>query len=225
MKATVGPLPASVYWRRRAVILGVVLLLALTVKACLSGGGGGGSKKAAKQSTQTPFITRSSSSSSASPTPSATPSGQPTATASSGGQPSQSSNQQPGGGTCGASDLDVTASTDAKTYRVGAMPKLTITVRNKSNHQCSRDLSVKAVEFRIVSGADRIWSSVDCPPATGASTVVLAPGQEQTVTQVWGGHRSSSADCTNTPQAKAGYYRLVGIVGPAQGAAAFQLMN
>src|SRR5690242_6208776 len=143
MKATVGPLPASVYWRRRAVILGVVLLLVLTVKACLSGGGGGGSKKAAKQSTQTPFIAKSSS---ASPSPSASPSGQPTATPSSGGQPSQSSSQQSGGGTCGAGDLDVTASTDAKTYRVGAMPKLTITVRNKSNHQCSRDLSVKAVE-------------------------------------------------------------------------------
>jgi hypothetical protein len=223
MKATVGPLPASVYWRRRAVIFGVLLLLALTVKACLSGGGGGGAKKAAnKKTAQTPFVAKSSS-----PTPTASTGGQatPTATSSAGGQPTQGSNQQSGPAVCGAAELEVTAATDAKTYRVGALPKLTITVRNKSSHQCSRDLSVKAVEFRIVSGADRIWSSVDCPPAAGASNVMLAPGQEQTVTQVWGGHRSSAANCASTPQAKAGFYRLVGIVGPAQGAAAFQLTN
>jgi hypothetical protein len=224
MKATVGPLPASVYWRRRAVILGVVLLLALTVKACMSGGGGGGAKKAAKKTTQTPFVAKSSS---GTPTPTASTGGQstPTSTASNGGQPSQASSQQSGPAVCGAAELEVTAATDAKTYKVGALPKLTITVRNKSNHQCSRDLSVKAVEFRIVSGTDRIWSSVDCPPAAGPSNVMLAPGQQQTVTQVWGGHRSISADCANTPAAKAGYYRLVGIVGPAQGAAAFQLTN
>jgi hypothetical protein len=224
MKSTVGPLPASVYWRRRAVILGVVLLLALTVKACMSGGGGGGPKKTAKQTARTPFVAKSSS---ASPTPTTTAGGQatPTATASNGGQPSQASNQQSGPTVCGSAELEVTAATDAKTYKVGALPKLTITVRNKSSHQCSRDLSVKAVEFRIVSGADRIWSSVDCPPAAGPSDVMLAPGQQQTVTQVWGGHRSSAADCVNTPQAKAGYYRLVGVVGPAQGAAAFQLTN
>jgi hypothetical protein len=222
MKATVGPLPASVYWRRRAVILGVVLLLALTAKACLSGGGAGDkTKKTAKKTAQTPFVAKSSS-----PTPTAT-GGQstPTPSATTGGQPTQGTNQQSGPAVCGAAELEVTAATDAKTYKVGALPKLTITVRNKSNHQCSRDLSVKAVEFRIVSGTDRIWSSVDCPPAAGPSNVMLAPGQQQTVTQVWGGHRSSAADCANTPAAKAGYYRLLGVVGPAQGAAAFQLTN
>src|SRR4051812_18427352 len=129
MKATVGPLPVSVYWRRRAGILGVVLLLALTAKACMSGGGGGGAQKTAKKTAQTPFVAKSSS---ATPTSTATTGGQgtPTATASTGGQPSQGPTQQSGPAVCGAADLAVTAATDARTYRVGALPKLTITVRN-----------------------------------------------------------------------------------------------
>ena len=42
MNLTVGPLPPAVYWRRRAVVVGVLLVLVLLVTyACGSSGGKG----------------------------------------------------------------------------------------------------------------------------------------------------------------------------------------
>ncbi|MEV0172550.1 hypothetical protein AB0I00_15710 [Streptomyces sp. NPDC050803] len=42
LRNPVGPLPSSIYWRRRAVLLSVVALLALLITWVLTAGGGGG---------------------------------------------------------------------------------------------------------------------------------------------------------------------------------------
>ncbi|MEV6329739.1 hypothetical protein [Streptomyces sp. NPDC051909] len=60
LRNPVGPLPSSIYWRRRAVALCLVALLALiAVWAVTSGGGGGGKKTndAANGSSPAPSIT------------------------------------------------------------------------------------------------------------------------------------------------------------------------
>ncbi|MFE0252201.1 hypothetical protein [Streptomyces sp. NPDC059010] len=46
LRNPVGPLPSSIYWRRRAVMLSVVALLALLATWVLVSGGGGGKNKA-----------------------------------------------------------------------------------------------------------------------------------------------------------------------------------
>ncbi|MEU9787236.1 hypothetical protein AB0H92_40855 [Streptomyces phaeochromogenes] len=44
MRNPVGPLPSSIYWRRRAVLVSVVAVLALLVTWVVTSGGGGGGK-------------------------------------------------------------------------------------------------------------------------------------------------------------------------------------
>ncbi|MEU0334955.1 hypothetical protein [Streptomyces sp. NPDC006193] len=46
LRNPVGPLPSSIYWRRRAVLLSVVALLALVITWIVTAGGGGGKKNA-----------------------------------------------------------------------------------------------------------------------------------------------------------------------------------
>ncbi|MDL2075270.1 hypothetical protein QNN03_02315 [Streptomyces sp. GXMU-J15] len=46
LRNPVGPLPSSIYWRRRAVLLSVVALLALLIAWVLASGGGGGKDNA-----------------------------------------------------------------------------------------------------------------------------------------------------------------------------------
>ncbi|WP_370413430.1 hypothetical protein [Streptomyces fradiae] len=60
LRNPVGPLPSSIYWRRRAVALCLVALLALIAVWALTSGGGGGGKKpndAANGSSPAPSIT------------------------------------------------------------------------------------------------------------------------------------------------------------------------
>ncbi|MFC9930314.1 hypothetical protein [Streptomyces sp. NPDC127190] len=45
LRNPVGPLPSSIYWRRRAVMLSVVAVLALLIAWMVTAGGGGGGKK------------------------------------------------------------------------------------------------------------------------------------------------------------------------------------
>ncbi|MDX3053366.1 hypothetical protein PV378_43970, partial [Streptomyces scabiei] len=42
LRNPIGPLPSTIYWRRRAVLLTVVGLLAILVVWIVTGGGGGG---------------------------------------------------------------------------------------------------------------------------------------------------------------------------------------
>ncbi|MFF3512689.1 hypothetical protein [Streptomyces sp. NPDC002573] len=46
LRNPVGPLPSSIYWRRRAVMLSVLALLALLIAWVVTAGGGGGKNKA-----------------------------------------------------------------------------------------------------------------------------------------------------------------------------------
>ncbi|WP_217569170.1 hypothetical protein [Streptomyces sp. GbtcB7] len=46
MRNPVGPLPSTIYWRRRVVLLSLVALLALLIAWVVSSGGGGGKKNA-----------------------------------------------------------------------------------------------------------------------------------------------------------------------------------
>ncbi|MFJ5529966.1 hypothetical protein [Streptomyces sp. NPDC093261] len=46
LRNPVGPLPSSIYWRRRAVLLSVLALLALLIAWAVTAGGGGGKNKA-----------------------------------------------------------------------------------------------------------------------------------------------------------------------------------
>jgi hypothetical protein len=192
----VGPLPASTYWRRRVllVVLLVVVLLVL-LKAC-----GGDSKK----------DTLSGPGSSPTPTPTAAASEQPSAAPSvtvSPAPPSPAPLQ-----TCRDAVLQVTAESDAESYASGAAPKFTLTVRNIGSVACRRALGPGAVELRVFSGEDRIWSSDDCNDAKGQGVLTLAPGAARALSVQWSGKRTKPGCETGDP-AQPGTYRVSARVG------------
>ncbi len=197
----VGPLPAATYWRRRAVLLVGVLVLLLLVKSCASG--------------DSPATKVSST-----PTPTATPSTSP--------RPSPVRTSAPPvvatGPACPDAALTLTADTDASTYRLGATPKITLSVKNTSTKACRRDLGAGAVELLVYSGQDRIWSSDDCSPSKAVAVVSLAPGASQAVVKTWPGRRSLPGCAGSKGAADLGTYKVVARLGTLrQDGAVFRL--
>ena len=185
----VGPLPASVYWRRRAVLLVGLVVVLLVLKSCA-----GGSPKTASLPKPSP-----SASASPSPAPRVT-TASPAATSA----PSAA---------CPDAVVDVTTTTDADSYAVGSSPKITLTVVNTGTTPCRRDVGPAAVELKVVSGADRVWSSDDCATGQVPGVQVLRPGVAVTVVKTWPGVRSAPQCGGSKAQAKNGTYRVVGRVG------------
>lgn len=189
----VGPLPASTYWRRR-VVLGVAALgvLLIVAKAC----GGGAATKAAQ-------IGRA-----ASPTPSRAVSAAPSPVVA---PPPASASPAPLQ-TCPDVVLEVTTQSDAEAYRSGATPRFTLTVRNTGTVACLRALGPAAVELRVFSGEDRIWSSDDCSTSKEQGVQTLPAGAARATTILWSGKRSKPG-CQSGSTAQPGTYRVSARVG------------
>lgn len=187
-----GPLPASTYWRRRAVLLVLLVVPLLLLKSCV----GGDPAPSAKVTTKPTPTSTPRSSGSVSPRPVAT-SPRPAATT----------------GTCADAGLLLTVRTDAKDYKVGASPTFTLTVKNTGRTPCRRDLGGRALELLVTSGADRIWSSDDCDATNNSSVQTLAAGASLETTVSWTGKRSARGCPANKPQVKEGTYVVVARVG------------
>ena len=185
----VGPLPASTYWRRRAVLLATVVVLLLLLKACA--GGGSPSSSSATRPTPTPTVSRS-----ASP------------------HPTTSSTTSTAGAVCADAALRLAVTSDAPSYPVGASPHFTMTITNTSAAPCTRDLGSKVVSFRVISGSARTWDSDDCSHGNGSAPTRLAPGAPRQVFGLtWSGKRSQPGCPTPREQASAGTYQVSGTVG------------
>ena len=193
----VGPLPASTYWRRR-VMLGVVALvvLLLVTRSC----GGSASKDTLAGG---------------SPTPSA---GAPTTVASTAASPLPSLNavarpSSPAApAICADGVLQVTTVADAASYAQGSAPRFTLTIRNTGTVACRRALGPGAVELRVFSGEDRIWSSDDCNESKEQGILTLAAGEAKATTVQWSGKRTHPG-CTIGEAAQPGTYRVSARVG------------
>jgi hypothetical protein len=176
----VGPLPASTYWRRRAVLLLGVLAVLLLVRSCA--GGGGTTRKDSLSSTPKPTATAKA----VTPRPTAVRSTTPPTTPPVAASP-----------LCADAQLTLTATTDASTYGPGGTPRITLSVKNTSATACRRDLGEGAVEFLVFSGQDRIWSSDDCSPSTATGIATLPAGGSQAIVRTWPGRRSKP-QCAGT---------------------------
>ncbi|HEX8001904.1 MAG TPA: hypothetical protein VF519_04335 [Mycobacteriales bacterium] len=186
-----GPLPPSVYWRRRLVTLGVAfVLLALLFTTC----GGDG-----KPGVVTP---------STSPSAAASPTGQPT------GRPAASATATAALAPCPDSGVVVSARADAQTYPASRRPILTIGVANKGAVPCTRDVGQAAREIIVRSGNDRVWSSDDCSPGGGSQVVTLQPGAAPVTFSVTWSRKRSAAGCPAGAEAAGpGTYRVTGRFG------------
>jgi hypothetical protein len=198
----VGPLPATVYWRRR--------LLALTLALVVLGGvgwlavwllGGRGDSGAASSGATAPAVPTSalervvpSLSAVATPTPPSAP-----AAATAGSQvPVASPPVAPApvaGGPCTDDMLTVEVRTPG-TAAVGSKPTFQLVVTNVSAVPCVRAFDKPLQEFLLLDPAGaRLWGSNDCFPESGTEARTLAPGEVVTVPVVWGG-LTSEPTCT-----------------------------
>jgi hypothetical protein len=221
MRATVGPLPSAVYWRRRAVVLGAALLGIIVLFVSCSGGDD--NKKANPQG-------KSASSSSSLPTPgpggSSSPDDEPSFVDNppAGGpslpDPAQVQSQQPGSsvgpgagtsttgtgqtgtntnvtapadGSCADNELSIVPVPSATTIRRSAPAvDLTLKIKNIGNRTCSRDVGSDPQELYLSQGAQVYWSSDKCSPAGGHDVRQFAPGAERDYRITWNGRQSNS---------------------------------
>lgn len=199
-------LPASVYWRRRFVVLGVPVLLVVVLVLWFANRGGGTSTGASGGTT--------------SPAASHTPTPTPTAT------PTKSAPPANGGvANCVAPALTVGIAPDQPSVPAGATPTFTVTINNVGNTPCLVDAGELQREVVVVSGNDRVWSSKDCAPANSPNrTLLLAPGMTDTSHVAWNRVRSAPGCPANLPAPRPGTYQVtVALAGTSSGPAVFQL--
>jgi hypothetical protein len=209
-----------VYWRRRLAVVGILLLLVLGVSRMLGGGGGDGDPKAADvaaRTTPTPSVTPSGS-------PSATPSGTPAPTAASTGGAAGATTAPPATtvaptptavvppplpsptGRCSDDDVVVTPSvTGAQATRTVVIK---LTLRTMVTTACTWRASASSLQLKVTSGADRIWSTVECPKAIPARDVVVRRDTDAVVDVAWNSRRSDEDCSSHTQWAMPGYYHV-----------------
>src|SRR5690606_10334423 len=190
LRNPVGPLPSSIYWRRRAVLLSVLALSALLITWVVTAGGGGGNghENGANGKNPAPSITPGPSSSG--PAISQAPGGRDeTGDENSGGASSgtgdDGANGDPGRGgsapggagdalpagtgsglpDCTASAVKFSLRSARNLYEPGQTPTFLLTARNVSGSDCKVDLGpAKAVLTVTQTGSDdAYWASDHCP--------------------------------------------------------------
>ena len=204
----VGPLPASTYWRRRALV--VLLGLGLLVVGGTALGAGTGSRQ-----DEPGAVDRVAPVAGGSPTGAATPTGPPVGA----GLPPDAAGA-PGAAAatpgpppladvpaCRSEDLGLDVRTDRQRYAAGDGVGLRLTLRN-SGPTCRLAPTPGVLRVRVVSGPDRWWSSEPCSPLRPPSQV-LAAGEAVQVDSRWPGRRSSPGCGGRGERARPGVYRVV----------------
>ncbi|MET0415920.1 MAG: adhesin [Actinoplanes sp.] len=243
MRATVGPLPSAVYWRRRAVVLGAVLLGIIVLFVSCSGddkndqrgqGAPASQNPTPAPDTQSPgpepsFLDSAPGGNGPSlpPAPGAedddepiNPSGVPTLGGGTGTGTGTGTGQDTNvngaaGGFCADSEMTVTPVPATTTVKRGATLELTLTIKNTGSRTCTRDVGADPQELYIVNGAKRYWSSDTCSTVKGSDVRQFRPGDERTYKVTWNGRQSNT--CTNGaaagPNPPPGQFQLLARLG------------
>ncbi|MFC4854393.1 hypothetical protein [Actinophytocola glycyrrhizae] len=238
-----GPLPQSVYWRRRA-FAAVVCALAVVLLAWLIGGLVEADDQNPVQGTaNTADLGGSAATStvgSTSDRPSAPPSspGQDdprgSVTASPGSEGPTSAAEAPQPTTppvvttttappapptaCPDPVMKVLATPAVASYPVGTRPLLKLRIVNTGPVPCTRDVSHKLREI-LVLGADgtRLWSSNDCYGPPDQDVRLLSPNKPVEFSVNWAGRTSEPGCPVDRETVPAGTYQVVGKLGTLTG--------
>ncbi|MEV6137128.1 hypothetical protein AB0L63_13925 [Nocardia sp. NPDC051990] len=214
-----GPLPPEIYWRRRALAIGIlVVALALVIWLVLTvtrGGDSPGTTKAAATSSASATSKPAGASSSPPPTTgesSAKPSGSTTAAASA---------SQVAAGTCPDQSLAVKVTVEQPTYKTGENPVFGIVITNISSMACSRDVGsgLQQVSVTTLDGQRRLWSSTDCYPDGAPDVRTLNRGEQAAFMVTWSGSTSQPNCAGDRVQVPPGAYAVVAQLGSLRSAA------
>lgn len=213
-----GPLPTQIYWRRRALALGVAVVIigivAAVVVMVVSGGSGAETKNADQQQSaanaeeaaptplpgeapgeKTPIV----------PPPQQAPPPAPTPTAAVAPPPVLQE-----GDDCPDSTLAVKGITSQPEYVVGDQPKFTMVVTNIGLVACKRDVGAAVLAAYVYSlDNTRLWSNLDCAPSNETLVKTFAPGEQVTTEVTWTGMGSAPQCPLPRQPIGAGTYNLI----------------
>lgn len=200
-----GPLPARVYWVRRALVLGTAFLLIFGLARLLSDGSDGNDspkataeQAAGEQSTQpseTSTSTSTSTSTETGPAPGVTT------------KPRKKKTRTPlpaPTGECNPQDVTI----EPQLERVAWSNRINIPFfLSGTDEACTFQVSGDSVVIKITSGSDLIWTSQQCGRFEAEDVVVRSATTTKVVLQ-WNGRRSDDG-CTRTADfAKPGWYHV-----------------
>ena len=230
MRLTVGPLPAAVYWRRRAAVVLVVGLI-VTAFAVTCGRRGGSPTPGAISSAGTTAPTTTSATDtglSPSPTGSALPTGidEPGAGSPTGeaerpdtaGPPEPGADAPPVVATveCTDDELLLTAAASPTPARYGGSVTLMLIVRNTGDHPCFRDVGSAAQELQVRQDGALVWSSDSCGQPHTSDVRAFGPNIESRFWRTWNTYRMVPHECETPPgatPAAPGTYLVVARLG------------
>lgn len=193
---TRGPLPASVYWRRRLVLLAAGLTLVLLVANQFGGDGGTNPGGAATQVSGEPTEPAPKDDETA-PPKKVKPKKKAT--------PQEPVLAQPDGA-CADSDIVITPSVENAV--AGRDVTVTLELRTATAEACTWRVSAKRVTMKITSGSDEIWSSRQCPKRVPVQDVVVRRAVTTFVDVVWNARRSDDGCPALTDWALSGTYHV-----------------
>ncbi|PZF55293.1 hypothetical protein DEJ23_12435 [Curtobacterium sp. MCSS17_008] len=196
----VGPQSPGVYWRRRALVVGVLLLIVVVVVLIVVGRGNGASSASAPGASASASSGSDSAASSGS-----TPAGAPSASASpSGAASGDGSGSGSGSGsgdaaTCSKDQIELTPVVDKSTYGPTEDPQIAMSIKNTGSDDCHMDLGSAQQVLTISSGEEQYWSSKDCQTGGTNQDVTIKAGQELTTPPIaWDRTRSSTTTCDSS---------------------------
>lgn len=212
-----GPLSPEIYWRRRALAIGVIVVALAIVIWLVTMVARGGDSSGADQAAAT-TTTSAESSASASETSSA-PSSAST-TPSSGSPTTTSATDQPAAQPCQDQSLALKVTVGQPTYRVGDQPAFGTVITNISSAPCSRDLGA-GPQFLVytLDGQRRLWASNDCNDDAPPEVKTLAAGAQLSYKGTWFGTTSQPECAGERLQVPAGAYMVVAQLGAVRSAA------
>jgi hypothetical protein len=127
---------------------------------------------------------------------------------------------------CDFNLMTVAAKTDKPAYGPEEKPLLTMTITNGGTAPCEVNVGTSQMEYLLMSGSDRIFSSKDCQ--TGGEDLIktIQPGKSETANFPWQRNRTleGCASIAATPGAGGAYYTFEARLGnKASPKVAFQL--
>lgn len=193
-----GPLPSQIYWRRRALALGlsvfvVGIVAAIVVVIVVSTGGTDSANKPAPTAVASPTPLPGENPEVKTPVqPPAQQAPRPTPTPTAAVTPPPVLKE---GDDCPDSTLAVKGTTNEPQYVVGDQPKFTMVVTNIGLVACKRDVGA-AVLAAYVYALDntRLWSNLDCAPSNETLVKTFQPGEQVTTEVTWTG-MGSAPEC------------------------------
>ncbi len=203
-----GPLPARVYWTRRAVVLAVPLLL-VVVLARVLGGSSDGKDASTGTATQAGATVDDTAPATSGPTAGAAKEGKK------GRKGKKKRNRETAPpepvlaeptGPC--ADSDIVAAPVITSAPGGSDVAIPINLRTTFAEACTWQASPTTMTVTITSGDDYIWSTRECPAAIPPQDLVIRQAVDATVVVTWSAKRSDETCSDRTEFAFPGFYHV-----------------